>query len=301
MSVQISRAFVALCLLALAACSPFHFDSQRLTLLHDESADTLDLLVTYSNVRADDPKNHSAAGVNLQRIARGERYVLLLDWPFTFDVDAIVADEPEQEPELERRARRWLDGIEIVQAGAFVDDAGQPGVWQHVRMPQATELLQLANEAINADILREGWEVDDGEDVRWWDRETVDLLRAKAADRGSWIELTGGMLSITIPMTKASCARALALLAEGPPEGSLPPWPAELLRMLSGVTFDGHELVFEFGGGDAATLAWTFSHPEWAEDGSSGEVLLAESWFQDTKTVQERIMPRFLERARGDE
>ena len=203
--------------LALSSCATFRFQGQEIHLRHDVQADALEVGIAYLGLHAR-PEHVSESGTAVRRIAGGERYLLLFDWPFELDVERIVAAAREDEAEPlgpnGERAIELLDGISVVHAELFLDEQGRLCAWQHLRLSRIGDWMRLANDAVHDSILeavREGELVDS---TPLLDERTRELWAASAAAREPWVRWEAGGLEIAVPATPATAARWLASALE---------------------------------------------------------------------------------------
>ncbi|MEE8469647.1 MAG: hypothetical protein V3T22_14395 [Planctomycetota bacterium] len=255
----------ALCTLA-AACSPFEFEAQELVLRHDSEGDSLELGIVYEGLSCGDQGNDPlAVSVEaMQRIVAGDRYFMLLAWPFLFDFDRPrVESDPEELPtEWEVRAQDLMRSLEVTEAVLFEDEQGRLGAVQRLRLENASKSIATLNAWLNVVViesLKENAEEDGDLDGR-----TRDLMLAHARSGKPWILLVRGGFEVRVPLSRALAARQLAALATPPDEHSLQDRgvAADLLASLSEISFADELLVLRFLPDEEGRVVFRFHLPD---------------------------------------
>lgn len=263
----------------LAACTPFRFEAQEVSLRHQAERDLLEVGILYEGLHDEDEEQ--AASV-LSRLAMGERVFVIYDWPFVADLDD--EDEPlEVDPdgklpeELRRRLKAVVESVHVTGAGLFQDEAGHLGAWQRVVLPRASEAFAAIDGLISLAVI-ESLE-DDGEDC---DERTSGLLRAHAEGGGPWLRLVDGGFEVCVPLSRPGAADLLRTLMPSEPadeESELMERADEahlaagLLAPLTEIEFADELLVLRFLPDESGWLRFRFRRPSWTYDGLLAEEL----------------------------
>jgi hypothetical protein len=225
--------------LVLASCVSYDFRRQDLAFRHDAETDVLEVLVVSHGLRETGRESADAARAD----AAGARHVILLGWPFEFDLDELEGEgggEPipdEGLAPLVPRLLAWTPGVTVAEARMWVDADGGTSLLQRFRVAHASEGVALLNDAINAECLRlESWT----KAARDSDARTGELWEAHVRAGRPWVELAGGGIVVRLPASPAGAARGLASLA-GDVEGF-----AAIADALSAVSVAGGEAVLTF-------------------------------------------------------
>lgn len=254
----------ALCTFA-AACAPFEFEAQELFLHHDVEHDALELGIVYEGLicgdMGEDPLATSVDAIG--RIAAGERYFILLGWPFVFDLDTPQIEfELEDLPsELEPRVRDWMSSIRITESALFRDEHGHLGALQRLRWENASAGIATLNSLISHSVvesLEEDGAEDEDEDL---DARTRNLMLGHAKSGKPWVLLTRGGIELRVPMSRSQAARQLASLARPPDDDDLQArrMVADLLAPLSEIAFANELLVLRFLPNEAGRVELRFT------------------------------------------
>lgn len=255
----------ALCTLA-TACSPFEFEAQELVLRHDSEGDSLELGIVYEGLSCGDQgMDPLAASVEaMQRMLAGDRYFVLLGWPFVFDLESSqVAIGPEQLPtELDERAKSLTRSLEVTDAVLFDDQQGRLCAVQRLRLAHASSSIATLNDWLNfiaIEPLKETAAEEQDLDAR-----TRDLVLDHARSGKPWVLLVRGGFEVRVPMSNALAARQLADLAAHPDADSLQTRgaAADLLASLSEVSFADELLVLRFLPDEEGRVVFRFHLPD---------------------------------------
>ena len=198
---------LGLTVLLLCSGCDLEFPEQEVHIRYDAEADTLDMLILYVGVRAEND-SEDAVGKGrdrMNRVLAGRREFMFMDWPFYFDLD-----EEDMEEALPPEAWAAAERVQLVRVEAFLDESQRLCVIQHFRMTGVTAVLADANRLLHEAALRalEAGEVgtaawflfDAAEEAEW---------RAFTEDATPWVSLEGGHLVLRVPATQGGAARAL--------------------------------------------------------------------------------------------
>lgn len=195
---------------ALAGCD-LEFPEQDIVLRRDEAADTLDLLLVYRGVSADDDSEQAIEkGVAAaEKILAGRRQFMFLDWPFHFDLDdaEIAADASPD-------ALRAVAGVSVERVGAFLDAKGRLSGFQQLRLREASAWIELVNGTVSRAVLEAEAAGTLGDDAPWLDARSRDLLVERARSGKPWVTLERNGIEIDVPVTAAAASGALRALSK---------------------------------------------------------------------------------------
>lgn len=242
--------------LLLCSCGAFAIEREQVLLRYRAETDVLDALLVCEGIGAlEVPFKKEADEIEqavqaLQAMRAGRRYFKLgpleLDLDQELELDA-VAGSSDPYLALGQRLQALLPGIELLEARILIDPEKGLCLVQRIRMREASAWLRLLDATINQSLL-EGQYDDDMHKSLAEDPRTLELLRTRAQQGGSWARFDGGALAVSIPMTTASAARLLkktlaaVAASEEVEEGSL----ADLLAPLSSIEVSGEELRLTF-------------------------------------------------------
>ena len=257
----IQPAFLALAGLLLTACASFRFESQEITLRPDPESDALIVEVIYRGVHANSDKESAIAkgAETIARLGAGRRHIIVFDWFFELDLDAL--EPPEDVTELEQRALELITGITVERSGLFVDEHDRLGAYQRFRIANLSAGLELANDAhtrLVLDFAAQGEQHPDIDDRTW------ELWQQRAHAGGPWFVLDGDTLEDHAPLTSRAAARLLEATVreclKNPEDASL---PVGLLDALTQIVVDGELTVFRFEPGPDGRIHVDIERPKW--------------------------------------
>ena len=209
----------------LAACTPFEFAEQDISIRHDAEADVIELDVVTRGIfgtstgQSSPRRIDERAAALIRQMAEGRRYLHLLSWPFVVDRDR-ERDEDEDltkedvPPDWISIAETWDDlagGVTVTDAHTFLDDRDEVGVVQRVRVERAGEILRSLNETIDlmlVDLIEQS-NGTDTPDEAFSSAAAHALLLEFARGEGDWVSLDADGLTIRCPMTPTDRARLL--------------------------------------------------------------------------------------------
>jgi len=197
-------------LLLVAGCD-IEFPDQQVRLQHDVEADSLELILSYEGVctpssSAEDLRDGAQVA---DRILAGRRELMLLDWPFLWDLDELAEDEDQP-----AAIHALIQRVELVDVGAYMDQKGRLACFQHFRLSSIEDTLSTANELITAGVQLAMLTGELADEIPWMDRGEQALWGKFVAAREPWIELDSHQLVARIPMSARGAARALELTTQ---------------------------------------------------------------------------------------
>ncbi len=187
--------------LFLPGCLPY--DEQEIRFRIDAARDRIDLLLVDRGLYHDSGGWFGAgpegAGKDLDRIARGERWVSLL-----YGLLPLPIDDPEtHKTDFEARIGSFLRENVAVEHGRFFRDAeGRLCWWQCVRLSKLSGFLDLANDAIRAALSEERTLARFRETLRLADEESGALLRRALEAKEPFLLRRGGALAFRFPASR---------------------------------------------------------------------------------------------------
>lgn len=200
------------------------FEAQEVHFRHDEAKDELEILLIYEGIEpVDDTDEARALAVRaIHAILEKQRYFILGDWPFEFDLDhALGLDEllafSERDPDASPQAKEWfelLDSLQVTFATATRKGAGEVIVAQQLRLPRVSSAFALLNRYLRKSVLDNGaWDdrKDAGDvfDAATWARM---VERAKRGD--DFITFARGRLEIQLESSKTTAAKWISCMAK---------------------------------------------------------------------------------------
>lgn len=233
------RRFLALALLS--ACAPIRFSVQEVLLRHDPSADTLDVLILYDGVQVapqnEDKDEMAVAQRFVTRVTVGGRELMLVDWPFHFDLDDIqkdasddVHDEKDPWTSWQREGLECLGTIRVVSSGFYAGDQGRPSAHQRFRIEKASRLIGLIDRSLPIWIDEYVHAGSLEKELPFLDAKSRDAWVELAKHRTRWFALRDGAIEIDLPMTSESAVKLLATVFE---EGADDPISARIIASLT--------------------------------------------------------------------
>ena len=190
-------AVLATVLLLIPAC--VELTGQRITWFHDAAADTLHFLIHYDGVH-DTKANRKGSEQIPEFVDNGD--VMLADWPFHLDREAIGRNARSQSP-VDRGAAQLISSIETTNLGHYREPDGRIGAAQLVSIPQATEFVAQLNDLISHALLskpRRPTELP----------RTMERIRDAAGAGHEWIALRGHSIRATLPVHPGEWSQAKA-------------------------------------------------------------------------------------------
>lgn len=250
-------------LFLLAACRSFEVQRQQVFLRYQPEEDVLDAVLVYEGVGATKEEHVESTMATVAAIARGRRHIMIFDWMFDFDLEAMLERlrsetiDPEDEHGRSKQAfREYEPNISVIEARFLLEEgrAGEDGesevggclcLLQRLRFEHASRLLHLLDLFVNEALLEEMGE-GDGHEISG-DPGTDALLFARAKRGGSWSRFDGAVLEVSVPMTPELAALQLEELVAGaassPENGKV---LAQFLAALSALQVTGDELSLRF-------------------------------------------------------
>jgi len=235
-----------LTILGASSCGEFRFEEQEILFRCDSWGDRLELLILTQGLGARDPwaetsppedpeskrrEDLGRARRALEPMAEGRRRLVLLDPMFDFDLDGDSGPETEGEAldaELERRVRAFVNGIEVLDAGLFLDESRRLGLFQRVRIQGIGDGIALLNEACCFGIRHnlETWVHETGrsemeyvaERYPFLDEASRALYLAKAHADEPWVRLEGDRIVLDLPVSRDSAIRLLSRASQAAAE-----------------------------------------------------------------------------------
>ncbi len=196
---------------ALLASGCLPYDEQEIRFRIDAGRDRIDLLFVDRGLYHDSGgwfgSGPEGAGKDLDRIAKGERWVSLL-----YGFLPLVIDEPEAlEKDFEARLASHLRNHVAVEHGRFFRDAeGRLCWWQCVRLSKLSGFLDLANDGIRSALSEEKELEDFREMFRLGDEESGALLRRALGGKEPFLLRRGGALAFRFPASREGYRNLLA-------------------------------------------------------------------------------------------
>ncbi|MEX2213715.1 MAG: hypothetical protein WD768_06285 [Phycisphaeraceae bacterium] len=187
-------ALVALCALLLSGC--LEIAGQRITLNYDAQKDELHILIQYDGIHDSGSPEH---GKGEEQVAKAVKdgSVMIMDWPFTFDlVELQRAPVPNDQPEAIKAFTAAVQkDITISAVGYHRDPDGRVGGTQHIVIRHAKGFFVKANAAIDLGITMN----ESAPDPAF--ARTHEHIRKTAAKGGhQWLELDGHALKFSVPV-----------------------------------------------------------------------------------------------------
>lgn len=259
--------------LGLASCTAYEFDRQHVVLRHTQEEDSLELLVVSLGLRAprDSSSSIEKASRQVEEDGAGYPHVILLGWPWEFDLPEIQAElgetlqtapregEEAVDPvlaELAERCSTLLAGVEVLEAGPLVH-GGRAGLYQRLRIADASDWVALANDVIAYWIRRTEASGGFGDWVlSWADSATKEEWLRWAGNREPWILLDDGALRLRAPVSPAASAsllRGVLEWSEGS-DGAV----GQLFAPLTGLQVSGGVGELVFGPAPDGTIPFLF-------------------------------------------
>lgn len=204
---------LGLAVLLLCSGCDLEFPEQEVRIRYDAEADTLDMLIVYVGVRAEND-SEDAVGKGRDRMNRvlgGRREFMFMDWPLYFDLD-----DPDKEEALPPEARAAAERVQLVRVEAFLDEHQRLCVLQHFRMTEVSTALADANRLLHEAAKRA---LDAGKFgggvVPWFDAAEEEVWLTFVKREASWVSLQGGHLVLRLPVTQQGAARAIEEYSRG--------------------------------------------------------------------------------------
>jgi hypothetical protein len=199
--------------LLLAGCLPY--DEQEIRFRIDAERDRIDLLLIDMGLHHDQGGWFSggpeSAGEDLDRIAKGERFVSLLYGFLPLAIDDL---EPPKD-DFEARLGSYLREHVAVEHGRFFRDAdGRLCWWQCVRLSNLSGFLDLSNEWIRAVLSDPRRLADFRKGLRLEDEESGALLRRALEGKQPFLLRRGGALAFRFPASPEGHRSLLAQWVE---------------------------------------------------------------------------------------
>ncbi|MGH7151662.1 MAG: hypothetical protein ACREIU_13240 [Planctomycetota bacterium] len=197
----------------LPGCLPY--DEQEIRFRIDAARDRIDLLLVDRGLHQDQGGwfggGSEAAGKDLDRIAKGERWVSLLYGLLTLPIDDLKAPGSDFEARLASRLREHV----AVEHGRFFRDAeGRLCWWQCVRLSKLSGFLDLANEGIRSALSDPKGLESFRKELRLEDETSGALLRRALEAKEPFLLRRGGALAYRFPASREGCRNLLAHLIE---------------------------------------------------------------------------------------
>lgn len=212
-------------------CVGVQMQSQETRLVHDAEADAFELLILSHGLAPIGTSEDEiqpwvgpqTPGQALERAtstvaawAAGERRVAFVFAPLDIDVDQIVASGRDDVSPNGQRAAALLADVEVLGAGAFVDERERLATWQRLRVPHAQGWVAFANEALRDAIVTSiDPSVPESEEHERLAEElslsprSVELMIARARSEDGWFELTDEGLVVDLPIVRADLVHGL--------------------------------------------------------------------------------------------
>ena len=294
-----TRAIPAILVALLASsCASFQFEHQEIQLRHDAEGDALDVLLIYEALHAHGEKaDELQVGLDaLEGIVRGHRHFIVLDWPWEADLDDL--DPEEMEGELEERFLAYVPRVSLQQKGFFRDDEGRLGLYQHLRFESVSELVELANEALNESLREEAEDGIVGEELGWLDDPTRRLWAEHAKEGRAWFGLRGGALEISGPLSPAAAAKILSGMLAQSAKAAEDPGASELLvqlfRPMTALHLEDQRAILRYDPDEDGLIVFRFARPGWEHEPRLQDALLESrpSLVQDVRIEEIRRLLR---------
>jgi hypothetical protein len=207
-----------LCALALASCTSYEFRRQDLAFRHDSATDVLELIVVDHGLLS----TGSTSGKQVAENSAGARHVILLGWPFEFDLAELeddLRDAADDGKPFAARALAWLPGVDVDEAALWRNAEGELSLYRRISIARASEGLALLSEVINAHCAKaESWHAV----ARDWDAASGALWQEHVMAGRSWASFADGGLVVRVPVSAAGAARALGQAMRQSDDGLLP-------------------------------------------------------------------------------
>src|SRR5262245_16263120 len=206
--------------LLLAGCLPY--DEQEIRFRIDAARDRIDLLLVDRGLYHDQGGwfggGPESAGKDLDRIAKGERFVSLFNGFLPLAIDDLEPPKNEFEARLASRLRETV----AVEHGRFFRDAeGRLCWWQCVRVSNLSGFLDLANDGIRSALAEEETLAEFRKTLRLEDEESGALLRRALEGKVPFLLRRGGALAFRFPASREGCRSLLSRLIEEIRQGVL--------------------------------------------------------------------------------
>ncbi|MCI0587239.1 MAG: hypothetical protein L0323_10405 [Planctomycetes bacterium] len=200
---------------ALLASGCLPHDEQEIRFRIDAGRDRIDLLFVDRGLYHDSGgwfgSGPEGAGKDLDRIARGERWVSLLYGLLPLPIE----DLETHKTDFEARIGSFLRENVAVEHGRFFRDAeGRLCWWQCVRLSKLSGFLDLANDAIRAALSDPKELADFRRELRLEDEESGALLRRALEGKEPFLLRRGGALAFSFPASREGYRNLLAYWIE---------------------------------------------------------------------------------------
>lgn len=218
--------FLPLLLLGLSSCD-IVFPDQEVHLRLDRQADTLDILLIYKGltVPGESEEQVDKGLVAMERLLRGDREFMIVEWPLYFEIEKWVAQSRElvqgdrqdaSDAEERWMAATWLQIAPLIsmqEHGLFQDDEGRLAGYQLLRIENFSQVVELLNVLASRAFLHSaeqaGWQPDDD-----WDPRTFELWLERARSGEPWFRMEKEGIVVDLPVTREwgrALRRGLAL------------------------------------------------------------------------------------------
>ena len=194
---------VALLALPLILTGCLELTGQRISARYDQASDTLTLLLHYDGIHNNKEADQRSAEKKLREFVR-DGDVMLFDWfgHVQFAKLRAARDAGDELPEVAALGVALAEHATVQNLGHYRDADGRIGAAQLVVIRRASELLRVANRAIDATIQAHQGAPDEG-----WVR-TLALWRPLAAAGHDWLAFDGHSLVYEFPVDPIEWSRA---------------------------------------------------------------------------------------------
>jgi hypothetical protein len=252
---------IALLLLLFGAlgCGRVDFQGQDIRMRHDLEGDGIDIELTYHGVMAPEAKegelgrgttkDMERAVEAIERMARGERYLMLLSPIFEIDLDKyeVMHRSALESPEPGESARflQIIDRFSVQRSEVDLDEKGRLVVRQWIHIRGAQEATRELNRSIREAFLL--WEADfnsfDDQPATLIDASTLASWVEEARLGKDWVTWDGQTLVLSVPMNAASAARLLRAQVRAVAEEPNPTFQKNMGNLVDMI----HEIQLEDG------------------------------------------------------
>lgn len=172
----------------LAAC--IELEGQRINIDYDQDRDHLTVLVSYDGIHDHEEGDLEDSIRKLGRFVDGGD-IMLVDWFGYIDrtemrawLEEVPEENPETRPEIRELVRALNRNMTVEILGHYRDPRGRIGAIQKIEISEVSQVIKLANEAINVTIV--------GDIEPESERDPMESVALHAARDGwDWIDLEG--------------------------------------------------------------------------------------------------------------
>lgn len=286
--IRSARAVLLVAAVFATSCAEYEFAEQDISVRYRAASDQITLELDTRGIYATGARFGTTAAdadakvkARIERMAKGERFIYLLSFPFIFDLDAEPKNEAKQkddwiDPADWTRLKAVFDAnVHVDSASAYLDSASEASATQSFRLENAAECISAMNEVITLSVRHElamaSSDDLDRDEVFASERSRTNL-RSFADAGGQWLTLTEEALEVRIPLTPADLAATVrGIPSDKAPSPRVKALGQAFLQGLDELTIQDDVAVFRFPVGRDGALHWTLRAPR----GEGAESLVA--------------------------